>query len=133
MLELIKARLDVFQNESGREGVDFIIKTDSGKYHELFIQSLNLDSSERSVKILKQEIGAPKENLWVALVLFMKEIEPKLYLIPSKVISKPDNYIFIDNDQGERFPHLSNWEIKVFGNGIKELSKYALTYQIKNL
>ena len=30
-LELMKARLDVFQNVSGREGVDFIIKTEGEK------------------------------------------------------------------------------------------------------
>jgi len=30
-LELMKARLEVFQNESGREGVDFIIKTEGEK------------------------------------------------------------------------------------------------------
>ena len=36
-LELMRARLDVFQNESGREGVDFIVKTKSGNYHELYL------------------------------------------------------------------------------------------------
>lgn len=62
----------------------------------------------------------------MALVLFMKEMEPVLYLIPSKQLAKPDNYIFINNDQGERFSHLSNWEIKVFTKAIPELSKFAL-------
>ncbi len=110
-LELMKARLEVFQNESGREGVDFIIKTDTGNYHELYLQTVNLEK-DRSVKISKLVLGEPKDNLWIALVLFMKEIEPVLYLIPSNQLAKPDDYIFIDNDQGERFSHLSNWEIK---------------------
>jgi len=74
----------------------------------------------------------------------MKDIEPVLYLIthyfslffigirecfafPSTQLAKPDNYIFIDNDQGERFKHLSNWEIKVFTKAIPELSKFALS------
>ena len=42
-LELMKAsfdfaqdrRLEVFQNESGRGGVDIIVKTSTGNYHEL--------------------------------------------------------------------------------------------------
>ena len=34
-LELMKARLEVFQNESGRGGVDFIVKTSVGNYYEL--------------------------------------------------------------------------------------------------
>ena len=57
-------------------------------------------------------------------------MEPVLYLIPSKILAQPDDYNFIDNDQGERFKHLSNWEIKVFTKGIEQLSKYALTNTI---
>ena len=124
-LELMKARLEVFQNESGREGVDFIIKTEAGNYHELYLQSINLEK-DLSVKIPKEVLGEPKDNLWVALVLFMKKMDPVLYLIPSKQLAQPDGYIFIDNEQGARFKHLSNWEIKVFVKGIPELSKFAL-------
>lgn len=131
-LELMRARLDVFQNESGREGVDFIIKTKSGNYHELYLQPINLET-ERSVKITKTVLGEPKDNLWVALVLFMKDIEPVLYLIPSTQLAKPDDYIFIDNDQGERFKHMSNWEIKVFTKAIPELSKFALDNMLQSL
>ena len=121
----MKARLEVFQNESGREGVDFIVKTNEGNYNELYLQPINLEK-ERSIKISKSVLGEPKDNLWVALVLFMKEMEPVLYLIPSKQLAEPDDYIFINNDQGERFSHLSNWEIKVFTKAIPELSKFAL-------
>ena len=131
-LELMKARLEVFQNESGREGVDFIIKTNSGNYHELFLQPVNLET-ERSVKISKSILGEPKNNLWVALVLFMKEMDPVLYLIPSNQLAKPDDYIFIDNNQSEHFSHLSNWEIKVFTKAIPELSKFALNNIVDQL
>ena len=131
-LELMKARLEVFQNESANKGVEFIVKTSTGKFHELFLQTLNLEK-DRSVKILKQEIGEPKDALWVALVMFMKEMEPVLYLIPSKVLAKPDNYIFIENEQSDRFKHLSNWEIKVFTNAIPQLSKYAFANLIKEI
>lgn len=69
-LELMKVRLEVFQNEmersgirpdlknqlfpgqSGREGVDFIVKSNSGKYHEIYLQPINLEK-DRSVKISK--------------------------------------------------------------------------------
>lgn len=81
-LELMRARLDIFQNESGREGIDFIVKTKSGNYHELYLQPINLET-ERSVKIIKTVLRELKDNLLVTLVLFMKDIEPVLYLIPS--------------------------------------------------
>ncbi len=131
-LELMKVRLEVFQNESGRGGVEFIVKTSAGNYHELYLQAINLEK-DRSVRISKQELGEPKDRLWIALVLFMKEMDPVLYLIPSKTLAEPDDYIFIDNDQGKRFEHFSNWEIKVFTKAIPELSKYALSNMIKKL
>ena len=63
----------------------------------------------------------------------MKEMEPVPLIIPSKVLESPDNYIFFDHEQGERFEHLSNWEIKVFQKGIGELSKYSLTNMVSKL
>lgn len=111
-LELLKAKLEVLPNKNRRAEVDLIVKTSTGKQYELYFQPIDLEK-ERSVKILKGELGEPKENLWIALVLLMKDMEPMLYLIPSNQLAKPDDYIFIDNEQGERFKHLSNWEIKV--------------------
>ena len=60
-------------------------------------------------------------------------MEPILYLIPSKILSEPDNYIFIDNEQSERFKYYSNWEIKVFTKAIPQLSKYAFANMIKSI
>jgi hypothetical protein len=66
------------------------------------------------------EFDEPRDNLWVALVLQFKDMEQKMYLIPSHKLATPDNFIFIDNDMGqERFGHLSNWEIKVFARDWK--------------
>lgn len=113
----------------GERGVDFIIKTNTGNYHELYLQTVNLEK-DRSVRISKDVLlGEPKDNLWVALVLFMKEMDPCVisYTIKSSnQLAKPDDYIFIENNQSEHFSHLSNWEIKVFVKGIPELSKFAL-------
>ncbi|TRX51278.1 hypothetical protein FNH22_24390 [Fulvivirga sp. M361] len=130
--ELTKASLEVFSSERESRGVDFIAKTPSRKYHELFLQPINLDFT-RSVKIPKGDLGEPKDNLWIALVFVMKEIEPVLHLIPSKVLENPDNYIFFNHEQDERFSHLSNWEIKVFQKSIGELSKYSLTNMASRL
>ena len=90
--------------------MDFVIKAKSGNYHKLSLKPLNLEQ-ERSIKISKKDWNYElKDNLWVALVLFMKDMEPHLYLIPSKIFEHP-NQIFIDNEQGKRFKHLSNWEL----------------------
>jgi hypothetical protein len=131
-LELLKAKLEVLPNKSRREEVDLIVKTSTEKQYDLYFQPIDLEK-ERSVKILKEELGEPKENLWIALVLLMKDMEPVLYLVPSKVLLAPDDYIFIDNEQGKRFKHLSNWEIKVFAKAIPELSKYSFANMLSKL
>ena len=130
--ELVKAGFELTQKESGREGVVFIIKTNAANKHELYLQSLDL-AKQREIKINKQQLGEPKDNLWIALVLFLEEKELGLYLIPSKTLLAPDDYIFKDNPQSEMFSHLSNWEIKVFKEGMDELNKYRLENQAKNI
>lgn len=131
-LEFMKAHLEVFQNESANKGIEFIVKNKSGDYHEIYLQPINLEKY-RSVKIPKQDLGELKETLWIALVLLMKETEPVLYLIPSTIFKNPDNYIFFENEQGEQFSYLSNWEIKVFTKAISELSKYEFANMKKEL
>ena len=126
-----KAGLKILPNQSGSEAL-FTVKTSTGKTHDIYLQTINLNRV-RSIKIPKLDLGEPRDNLWVALVLQLKDMDQMIYLIPSKILATPDNYIFIDNDMGqERFEHLSNWEIKVFKRGMEKLSEYAFDYQIKH-
>ena len=62
--ELNKALIEVSQKESGREGVDFLIGT-----NEIYLQSINLDTAQRSIKISKQDLGELKNNLFIAFKL----------------------------------------------------------------
>ena len=129
--ELTNAGFKVTRNKSGREGIDFIIKTDNGNTHELYLQTINVEK-EQNVSILKSALGEPKDNLWVALVLLMGDIE-RLYLIPSNQLAKPDDYIFIGSTQGERLSHFSSWKIKVFEKGMDKLNEYLFIHQTENI
>ena len=97
----------------------------------MYLQTINVEE-KLSVSILKSALGEPKENLWIALVLLMDDIE-RLYLIPSNQLAKPDNNIFIESTQGERLSHFSSWQIKVFPNGMDKLNEYQFVNQVKNL
>jgi hypothetical protein len=71
MLDFIKSELDPFSlkltpKRNGRKGVDFLIRNS-----QLYLQSIDLDNSQRSIKIPKQELGELKDNLFVALVLII--------------------------------------------------------------
>jgi hypothetical protein len=127
-IELIKANIEVFQNESGREGVNFIIKTKKENYHELYLQSINLEK-ESNIKILKENLKEPNKTKWIALVLVMKNMDSSLYLIPSSILLQPKNHSFIS----EKNPKKPYWEINVFLEAIPELTKYALNNIVDQL
>ena len=128
--EMTNAGLEIIEKDNGREGVDFIIKSPNGKQSEIFLQPMDLIVLQ-SMKIPKDKLGEPKDNLWVVLIGFIPNKEPLVFLIPSETLVKPDNFVFFENDVG-RHTYLSNWEIKVFTNGMKVLGEYAFYNQIEN-
>ena len=126
-LELKNFDLKLAPKPDGREGVDFLIGD-----NQLYLQSIDLDTTQRSIKISKQDLGELKDNLFIALILIIDK-EPKVvYLIPSEGLSKSDSDIFIENEVS-LMPSLSNWEIKVSSNTIPELAKYSLENMVKKL
>ena len=118
--ELKKAQIEVSEKESGREGVDFLIGD-----NQLYLQSIDFDIPQRSIKIVKQDLGELRNNLFVALVLILDEEPKAIYLIPSKHLSQPNSNIFTDNEVS-LMPSLSNWEIKYFLNAFPKLDKKLL-------
>ncbi|MBC9798083.1 hypothetical protein [Sinomicrobium weinanense] len=118
------ANFEVEPNRSGSEGTDYILKTKKGNIHNLYLCSINLDI-ERDIKIPKHKLGDLKDDLSVALVVILQETPTILYLIPSTIFETPDNRIFFENEI-PAMPNLSNWQIKVFTNAIKELSQYEI-------
>ena len=75
LLEFVKSELtnlNLSLNPNGREGVDFLIGD-----NQLYLQSIDLDTIQRSIKIPKQKLGELKDNLFIALVLIIDR-EPKV-------------------------------------------------------
>ncbi len=131
LLEFLKSELKHFNLElttkpNSREGVDYLIGD-----NQIHIKSIDLDTTQRSIKILKEELGELKENLFIALILIIDK-EPKVvYLIPSKDLSQSDSDIFINNEVS-LVPRLSNWEIKISTNAIQKLVKYSISNFVKS-
>lgn len=132
ILNFIKSELKSFDLElipkrNGREGVDFLI----GDF-KLYLQPMNLDSTQRSIKISKEAIGELKDDLFVVLVLVIDNEPRGFYLIPSTDLIQSENDVFIDNNV-KLMPSLSNWEIKVSSNTIPQLNKYSFRNMINKL
>ncbi|WP_350291886.1 hypothetical protein [uncultured Croceitalea sp.] len=128
--EMTKAGLEIVPKENDRKGIDFLVKSPNDKVSEVFLQPMDL-IAQQSAKVPKEQLGEPREDLWVALIGFIPEKEPLIFLIPSKTLANPDDFVFFEYDVS---PHtyLSNWEIKVFTNGMKILGEYIFHNQIDN-
>ncbi|QRM90341.1 hypothetical protein FG167_14215 [Lacinutrix sp. WUR7] len=129
--ELTKTQFEVSQTKSGREGVDFIIKSIDDKSYNLFFKTFDADT-ERSIKISKQDLGELNDDLLIGLVLLVENEARVLYLIPSKDLLQSNSNIFINNVVS-LIPSLSNWEIKIFSKGLDELEIYTISNQIEKL
>ena len=119
--------LKLIPKESGREGVDFLIGN-----NEFFLQVLDLDTIDRSAKIVKKDLGELRDNLFLILVLIIEEEPRMVYIIPSKDLSQSDNDIFISNDVS-LMPSLSNWEIRISIHTIPKLAKYSIENMLGKL
>ncbi len=121
-LELMKANIDVFQNESGKaNSLGFIAKTPTGIYHELHLQALVIDK-EQSLKIPKTLLQS-KDNQWVDVAMVTKSMDCSLYLVPSNTLKDSDKYSFLGKQNNET-PYC---EINVFLEAIPELSQFSLS------
>jgi len=125
--ELENSGLKLTPKESGREGVDFKIGDT-----ELFLQSLDLDTIDRSAKIVKKDLGELRDNLFIILVLIIEEEPRMVYIIPSKDLSQSESNIFLNNDVS-LMPSLSNWEIRISVHTIPELVKYSIENMVDKL
>ncbi len=129
MIDIIKLKLTskTFQI-TNKEGSILTVKSQAGKEYQIDERVLDLTKLQRDkkIKIPKSDWNYElPDNLYVALIIMLEGIEPTMFLVPSKVFLEPDDYIFFDNEQAERFKHLSNWEIKVFVKGMEKLNEYA--------
>lgn len=125
--ELKNHSLELTAKTGGREGVDFLIGD-----NQIYLQPLDLDVVKQSIKIAKQDLGEPNDNLFIALVLIIEKQSRVVYLIPSIQLQDSSNNFFVNNEVS-LMPSLSNWEVKISSKSIEELEKYALNNMINKL
>ena len=125
--ELKKLDLEFIPKIDGREGVDFVIGD-----NQLYLQPINTDDRQRSIKISKEILGELKDDLFIVLVLILEKEPRGFYIIPSTELEQSNSDIFLENNV-KLMPSLSNWEIKVSTNTIPQLNKYSFRNMIDKL
>ncbi len=123
----IRIKIELIDKTDGREGVDFLIGD-----NQLYLQPINKDAAQLSIKISKEDLGELRSDLFIVLVLIIDKEPTVFYFIPSEALAESNSDIFIENNV-TLMPSLSNWEIKVTRHTIPALAKYSLENMIDKL
>lgn len=120
-MNFIAANCEIFENEAGSRGVDFVVKNEKGQYVDVYLSTVNIEKTNYAYIPKYYWNKELRENLFVALVLFMNGREPIFYLIPSIVWRSPNNLFTDSADYSRNKPA---WGINIAKNTIPELAKY---------
>lgn len=126
-MNFIAANCEIFENETGSRGVDFVVKNEKGKYVDVFLRTVYIGKTNH-VSIPKYYWNKElMENLYVAVILFVDEREPIFYFIPSVVWRTPDNLFTDSADYSKNKPA---WGVNITKDTIPILAE---KYWFKNI
>jgi hypothetical protein len=92
-MELTRYGLEIYSSEVDNSGVDFIAKTSSSRYYDFQVKAVR---DINYIPIPKNRF-IPRENLIAAIIIFIENEEPNLYLIPS-ISWKTPNALLVSKD-----------------------------------
>lgn len=93
-LEFASYGLEVFSSEVDDRGIDFIVKNKAGILSEIQVKSLR---GTGYVFARKSKFNICNPNLYMALLIYRKDMMLDFFLIPAKTWAIPDA-IFVDRD-----------------------------------
>ncbi len=126
-IELTLHGLDVYTAEVDDKGIDFVVRKDGQNYFDIQVKS----SRNLTYVFLQKSKFLPRENLFVALVLFTDGEMPALYLISSTAWRTP-NAIFIDRDY-EGLKSKPEYGINLSRRNLPLLATYSLENIVENM
>lgn len=95
-MNFIAANCEIFENETGSKAYDFVVKNEKDQYVDVLLKTVYIEKTNYAYIPKYYWNKELRQDLYVALVLFMDDHEPVFYLIPSVVWKEP-NDLFIDN------------------------------------
>ena len=126
-MEFVKYGFDVYSAEVDDKGIDFVVRNRSDKFFEIQVKSIR----NKSYVFMRKEVFAPKENLYLALLVFGKEEQPIFALIPSLIWTLEDRPDFFVDRANYVAPEFG---INISGSSIKSIrSSYSFLNAVENL
>lgn len=128
-MEFTRLGFDVYTSEVDDRGIDFVIRKSGDRYYDVQVKSIRYPSTTY-IFFPKDKFEARK-NLFAAVVLFLKDEEPYLYIIPATVWRKPDA-IFVDHGyEGKKSK--PEWGLNLSQRNRHLLEKFVFSEAAKKL
>lgn len=119
---------DVYQAEVDDKGIDFVIRRDKVRYHDVQVKSVR----GLNYIFFRKEYFELRENLYAAIVILDSGESPKLFLVPAAVWLKPDA-LFVSRDYGPPKKSKPEWGICLSPKNYPLLQQYAFENVIVTL
>lgn len=125
---------DVFTSGVENKGIDFIVRVSLDKYLDIQVKSIRFSETNYAFIPKKGEWKETvlRENLILALVIFVEDEPPHLYLIPSTEWRNP-NELLRDINYESTEKSISEWGITISMNSIDILESYRFEKQYASL
>jgi hypothetical protein len=97
-MELTLYGLDIYGSEVDDKGIDFVARTDRGRYYDFQVKSIR----GFNYIFFSKERFEPRDNLVAAVVVFLPEEAPHLFLMPSIYWNVPNSLFASRNYEGKK-------------------------------
>ena len=117
-MELILNGFEIYTTEVDDRGIDFVIKLDTN-YFDIQVKSI------RNYKYIffPKDKFVLRDNLYAAVVIYVDNKIPEMYLIPSNVWIKPDT-LFKSYDYKNK-KSKPEWGLNINKSNISQLKEYS--------
>jgi len=119
-MALVSGGMDVYSSEVDDHGIDFVVKVGESRYLDIQVKSI------RGMKYIffPKSQFTPRKNLYAAVVVYIEEEDPHLFLIPSVSWLKP-NALMVERNYGGLKSH-PEWGLNISVRNWPLLARYRL-------
>ncbi len=118
---------DVYSSEVDDRGIDFVIRRSAGHYYDVQVKSVR----ELNYIYFPKAKFLLRDNLLAAIVLFMPEREPALFLVPARVWEHPSP-LFVSRDY-EGKQSKPEWGLNLSHKNLTLLEPYRFEVVVETL
>ena len=118
---------DVYGAEVDDRGIDFVARSDAGKYWDVQVKSCR----DLNYLYFRKDRFTLRSNLLAAVVLFSNDEAPDVYLIPATAWDEP-NALFVSRDYAG-MASAPEWGLNLSARNLKYLKPYGFSATLSRL